>query len=205
MAQDRFGGRHRRGNPVGCVELHVRHTHRHAFNRGCYRNFHLVIDPLIHTDMVKKTKQNGSAAMQVLRGGQDLRVYGRGVHQWQFHLIQKVVPRVEQENEKRRTAVVGKQRIWGRYLDLFSFASPMAIRQDNIAYDHISYSPIYPKFKVTVTWFSRFPLADNSRDTPWHVSHTCEEPARINGDTRQSVSAILQTATFLLHCFVNPS
>ena len=69
MAQDRFGGRHRRGNPVGCVELHVRHTHRHAFNRGCYRNFHLVIDPLIHTDMVKKTKQNGSAAMQVLRGG----------------------------------------------------------------------------------------------------------------------------------------
>ena len=50
-----------------------------------------------------------------------------------------------------RTAVVGKQRIMGRYLDLFSFASPMAIRRDNIAYDHISYSPLYPKFKVTDT------------------------------------------------------
>ena len=54
-------------------------------------------------------------------------------------------------NKEGRTAVVGKQRIWGRYLDLFSFASPMAIRQDNIAYDHISYSPIYPKFKVSDT------------------------------------------------------
>lgn len=54
-------------------------------------------------------------------------------------------------NKEGRTAVVGKQRIWGRYLDLFSFASPMAIRQDNIAYDHIAHSPIYPKFKVTDT------------------------------------------------------
>ena len=27
----------------------------------------------------------------------------------------------------------------------------MAIRQDNIAYDHIAHSPIYPKFKVTDT------------------------------------------------------
>ena len=54
-------------------------------------------------------------------------------------------------SEKGRTAVVGKQRIFGRYLDLFSFGSPMAIRQDNIAYDHISYSPIYPRFKVTDT------------------------------------------------------
>ena len=54
-------------------------------------------------------------------------------------------------NKDGRTAVVGKQRIMGRYLDLFSFASPMAIRQDNIAYDHISYSPLYPKFKVTDT------------------------------------------------------
>ena len=54
-------------------------------------------------------------------------------------------------SEKGRTAVIGKQRIIGRYLDLFSFSSPMAIRQDNIAYDHISYSPIYPRFKVTDT------------------------------------------------------
>ena len=54
-------------------------------------------------------------------------------------------------NKEGRTAVVGKQRIFGRYLDLFSFGSPMAIRQDNIAYDHISYSPIYPLFKVTDT------------------------------------------------------
>lgn len=54
-------------------------------------------------------------------------------------------------NKEGRMAVVGKQRIWGRYLDLFSFASPMAIRQDNIAYDHIAHSPIYPKFKVTDT------------------------------------------------------
>ena len=54
-------------------------------------------------------------------------------------------------NKEGRTAVVGKQRIFGRYLDLFSFGSPMAIRQDNIAYDHISYSPIYPRFKVTDT------------------------------------------------------
>ena len=54
-------------------------------------------------------------------------------------------------NKEGRMAVVGKQRIWGRYLDLFSFASPMAIRQDNIAYDHIAHSPIYPKIKVTDT------------------------------------------------------
>lgn len=39
--------------------------------------------------------------MQVLRGGQHLRVYGRGVHQRQLYFIQKVVPRVEQGNEKR--------------------------------------------------------------------------------------------------------
>lgn len=42
-------------------------------------------------------------------------------------------------NKEGRKAVVGIQRILGRYLDTFSFGSPMAIRQDNIAYDHISY------------------------------------------------------------------
>ena len=41
--------------------------------------------------------------------------------------------------------------IIARYLDLSSFASPIAIRQNNIAYDHIFYSPRYPRFKVTDT------------------------------------------------------
>lgn len=54
-------------------------------------------------------------------------------------------------NEQGRKAVVGIQRVLGKYLDTFSFASPMAIRQDNIAYDHISYAPIYPKSKVIDT------------------------------------------------------
>ena len=49
-----FGGGHRRGNPAGYVELHVRHPHRPAFSSGSYRNFHLVINPLIHTDMAKR-------------------------------------------------------------------------------------------------------------------------------------------------------
>lgn len=48
-------------------------------------------------------------------------------------------------------AVVGIQRVLGKYLDTFSFASPMAIRRDNIAYDHISYAPIYPKSKAIDT------------------------------------------------------
>ena len=34
-------------------------------------------------------------------------------------------------------------------VDTFSYYSPMAIRNDNEAYQHIAYSPIYPKFKVT--------------------------------------------------------
>lgn len=55
-------------------------------------------------------------------------------------------------NEQGRKAIVGIQRVLGKYLDTFSFASPMmAIRQDNIAYDHISYAPIYPKSKVIDT------------------------------------------------------
>ena len=49
----RLGGGHRRGNPIWRVELHVRHPHRPAFSSGSYRNFHLVINPLIHTDMAK--------------------------------------------------------------------------------------------------------------------------------------------------------
>lgn len=52
-------------------------------------------------------------------------------------------------NEQGRKAVVAIQRVMGHYVDTFSFASPMAIRQDNNAYRHIAYSPIYPKFKAT--------------------------------------------------------
>ena len=54
-------------------------------------------------------------------------------------------------NEEGRKTIVGIQRVLGKYLDTFSFASPMAIRQDNIAYDHISYAPIYPKSKAIDT------------------------------------------------------
>lgn len=51
-------------------------------------------------------------------------------------------------NVQGRMAVVGIQRVLGRYIDTFSFGSPLAIRNDNDAYSHIAYSPIYPKFKV---------------------------------------------------------
>ena len=48
-----------------------------------------------------------------------------------------------------RKAVVAIQRVLGNYVDTFSYYSPMAIRNDNEAYQHIAYSPIYPKLKVT--------------------------------------------------------
>ena len=51
-------------------------------------------------------------------------------------------------NVQGRMAVVGIQRVLGRYIDTFSFGSPLAVRNDNDAYRHIAYSPIYPKFKV---------------------------------------------------------
>ena len=50
-----------------------------------------------------------------------------------------------------RKAVVAIQRVLGHYIDTFSYYSPMAIRNDNEAYQHIAYSPIYPKFKVSDT------------------------------------------------------
>lgn len=50
-------------------------------------------------------------------------------------------------DEKGRKAIVGIQRVLGHYIDTFSFCSPMAIRQDNEAYQHIAYSPIYPDYK----------------------------------------------------------
>lgn len=52
-------------------------------------------------------------------------------------------------NTQGRKAVVTIQRVLGHYVDTFSYYSPMAIRNDNEAYQHIAYSPIYPKFKVT--------------------------------------------------------
>ena len=52
-------------------------------------------------------------------------------------------------NMQGRKAVVAIQRVLGHYVDTFSYYSPMAIRNDNEAYQHIAYSPIYPKVKVT--------------------------------------------------------
>jgi len=52
-------------------------------------------------------------------------------------------------NGQGRMAVVAIQRVLGRYIDTFSFGSPLAIRMDNDAYRHIAYAPIYPKFKAT--------------------------------------------------------
>lgn len=52
-------------------------------------------------------------------------------------------------NTQGRMAVVAIQRVLGRYIDTFSFGSPLAIRMDNAAYRHIAYAPTYPKFKVT--------------------------------------------------------
>ena len=51
-------------------------------------------------------------------------------------------------NEQGRKAVVAIPRTLGCYIDTFSFASPFAIRNDNEAYRHISYSPIYPRYGV---------------------------------------------------------
>ena len=52
-------------------------------------------------------------------------------------------------NAQGRKAMVAIQRVLGHYVDTFSYYSPMAIRNDNEAYQHIAHSPIYPKFKVT--------------------------------------------------------
>ena len=54
-------------------------------------------------------------------------------------------------NAQGRQSVIAVQRTLGRYIDTFSFCSPMAIRNDNEAYRYAAYSPIYPKFKVTDT------------------------------------------------------
>ena len=52
-------------------------------------------------------------------------------------------------NAQGRKALVAIQRILGHYVDTFSFCTPMAIRNDNEAYQYAAYSQTYPKFKVT--------------------------------------------------------
>lgn len=52
-------------------------------------------------------------------------------------------------NAEGRKAIVAIPRTLGRYVDTFSFYSPMAIRNDNEAYRYAAYSPTYPKFKVS--------------------------------------------------------
>ncbi len=51
-------------------------------------------------------------------------------------------------NSQGRKAVVAIQRVLGHYIDTFSFATPLAIRNDNMAYNHITYAPIYPQSKA---------------------------------------------------------
>lgn len=51
-------------------------------------------------------------------------------------------------NAQGRKTIVAIQRVLGKYIDTFSYCSPMAVRNDNEAYRHISYSSIYPKFKI---------------------------------------------------------
>lgn len=50
-------------------------------------------------------------------------------------------------NARGRQTIVAIQRTLGRYVDSFSYCSPMAIRNDNEAYRFISYAPMYPKIK----------------------------------------------------------
>lgn len=54
-------------------------------------------------------------------------------------------------NAQGRQTIIAIQRTMGRYIDTFAFCSPMAIRNDNEAYRHIAYAPIYPKFKAIET------------------------------------------------------
>ena len=54
-------------------------------------------------------------------------------------------------NAQGRTALVAIQRILGRYLDSFSFSSPMAVRSDNDVYRYVADAPLYPKYKVIPT------------------------------------------------------
>ena len=48
-------------------------------------------------------------------------------------------------------AVVGLQRTLGYYIDSFAFGSPLEIRYDNDAFNHIADQWVYPRIKVTDT------------------------------------------------------
>ena len=52
---------------------------------------------------------------------------------------------------KGNTTVVGLQRTLGLYIDSFAFGSPLEIRRDNEAFQHISDEWVYPRIKVTDT------------------------------------------------------
>ncbi len=54
-------------------------------------------------------------------------------------------------DDKGRQTVVALQRTLGRYVDTFAYYSPMAIRRDNEAYQHIAHFPLYPKVKAIDT------------------------------------------------------
>ena len=49
------------------------------------------------------------------------------------------------------TTVVGLQRTLGHYIDSFAFGSPLEIRKDNDAFQHIADQWVYPRIKVTDT------------------------------------------------------
>lgn len=49
------------------------------------------------------------------------------------------------------TTVVGLQRTLGHYIDSFAFGSPLEIRKDNDAFQHIADQWVYPRIRVTDT------------------------------------------------------
>ena len=52
---------------------------------------------------------------------------------------------------KGNTTVVGLQRTLGHYIDSFAFGSPLEIRRDNDAFQHIADQWVYPRIKATDT------------------------------------------------------
>ena len=52
---------------------------------------------------------------------------------------------------KGNKTVVGLQRTLGYYIDSFAFGSPLEIRNDNDAFNHIADQWVYPRIKVTDT------------------------------------------------------
>lgn len=54
-------------------------------------------------------------------------------------------------DNKGNKTVVGLQRTFGYYIDSFAFGSPLEIRRDNDAFNHIADQWVYPRIKVTDT------------------------------------------------------